>query len=420
MTRLLLGLNSPTPNGIDRVDLCFARHYLGSPQYRRTAIVLNRLRPWCIEPDAAMAVLAQVEGHWRENVDTGDDSTFHLVRNAIISRPSGGGGKTHAKRVVSRPAGRSRYMTKAAWTLLSQLPRALFSAVPDNGVFFHTTHFPSSLMFKWLQNRPHMRAVFFIHDLLPIKFPEFFTEHNQQAHRRSLDVLVRYGSGVIVNSQEVRNEIQRFLEKNGKLDFPILVAPIPADATFSMRGPVDAELAAHPYFVVCGTIEPRKNHLMLLNVWRELVRQDGANAPKLIVIGKRGWKNENVVDILERSTAMESHVVEVSGLSTAAMKHIVANARALLVPSFVEGYCLPMVEALALGTPVIASDIAVFRDIGKDRCAYLSPIDGLGWLDTVRSYSERSTWKAEAQEPGGQPTLPEYFARIDRFLCTLP
>ncbi len=69
-----------------------------------------------------------------------------------------------------------------------------------------------------------------------------------------------------------------------------------------------------PYFVVCSTIEPRKNHLLLLHVWRELVRRDGADAPKLVIVGSRGWKFEAVAALLDRSPALRGHVVEVSGL----------------------------------------------------------------------------------------------------------
>ena len=56
-----------------------------------------------------------------------------------------------------------------------------------------------------------------------------------------------------------------------------------------------------PYFVVLGTIEPRKNHNLLFRVWRKLVEDMGDRAPRLVLIGRRGWECENAVDILERS-----------------------------------------------------------------------------------------------------------------------
>ena len=120
---------------------------------------------------------------------------------------------------------------------------------------------------------------------------------------------------------------------------------------------VDRDLAASPYFVVLGTIEPRKNHLLLLNIWRRLAEQQ-RSPPKLVIIGTRGWENEQVLDVLDRSVLVRPHVVEGSGMGDRGLMRLLANARALLMPSFAEGYGLPVVEALSLGTPVVASDIA--------------------------------------------------------------
>ncbi|WP_163778702.1 glycosyltransferase family 4 protein, partial [Proteus mirabilis] len=71
-----------------------------------------------------------------------------------------------------------------------------------------------------------------------------------------------------------------------------------------------------PTFVACGTIEPRKNHLLLLHLWRALAERLGAATPRLVLVGRRGWEAENIVDMLERCPAIREHVVEVSGLST--------------------------------------------------------------------------------------------------------
>jgi hypothetical protein len=70
-------------------------------------------------------------------------------------------------------------------------------------------------------------------------------------------------------------------------------------------------LAGLPYFVICSTIEPRKNHLLILQVWRELVQREGAGAPKLVIVGGRGWKFEAVAALLDRSPVLRGHVIEV-------------------------------------------------------------------------------------------------------------
>ncbi len=172
--------------------------------------------------------------------------------------------------------------------------------------------------------------------------------------------------------------------------------------------------------MVCGAIEPRKNHALLLNVWRELVRGQGATAPKLVVAGSR-WRTSPVVAAaLERSEALRDHVIEISGLSTPALQRLVANARALLMPSFVEGFGLPIVEALACGTPVIASDLAAHREAGGSHATYLSPIDGVGWLAAIRAHARGDGERLRASLVAYRPwTWADYFRRIEPFIVAL-
>jgi glycosyltransferase involved in cell wall biosynthesis len=158
-------------------------------------------------------------------------------------------------------------------------------------------------------------------------------------------------------------------------------------------------------------------------VWRELVARDGATAPKLVLIGSRGWENENAVDLLQRCPSISNHVIEAAGLSTPCLKRLLDGARALLMPTFAEGYGLPVAEALAANVPVIAADIAVFRETGGGRIIAISPIDGEGWLEAVRALArcsrpERQTFGA-ASESHEAIAGANYFAKVSGFLETL-
>jgi glycosyltransferase involved in cell wall biosynthesis len=158
---------------------------------------------------------------------------------------------------------------------------------------------------------------------------------------------------------------------------------LPPSAAFAARRDraADAEPApAPPYFVAVGTLEPRKNHLMLLHVWREMAETLGPATPRLVLVGARGWDCENVLDLLERCDRLRTSVAWVDHLATPALRDLLEGATALLMPSFAEGFGLPVVEALAAGTPVLASDIPVFRGLAMPGVALLDPLDGLAWL----------------------------------------
>jgi glycosyltransferase involved in cell wall biosynthesis len=161
---------------------------------------------------------------------------------------------------------------------------------------------------------------------------------------------------------------------------------------------------------------------MLLHVWRELARRGGP-APRLILIGSRGWENENVVDLLERCDGIRGHVFEAQGLSTPSVKKLLDGACALLMPSFAEGCGLPIVEALAAHAPVIASDIPAFQEIGDGRIVALSPIDGEKWLETIRAFASPDSPQrraAQALVGGHEPaSWDRYFGGIEEFLESL-
>ena len=76
---------------------------------------------------------------------------------------------------------------------------------------------------------------------------------------------------------------------------------------------------------------------------------------------------------------------------------MIAGARALLLPSFAEGYGLPVPEALAMGVPVIASDLPALRQAGGRAPDYLDPLDGLGWIAAIRDYATPDSPRRAAQ-----------------------
>ncbi len=177
-----------------------------------------------------------------------------------------------------------------------------------------------------------------------------------------------------------------------------------------------------PYFLMIGTIEPRKNHLLILNIWRELAAR-GGHVPKLILVGKRGWMNEHILHVLDQASTLYPHVAEVSGLGNASLKKLIVNARAVLMPSHAEGFGLPVVDALSAGTPVIASDIPALREASNGKAIFRHPIDAAGWLTAIQQLSDSANSLAKEARASAAAfqatTASEYFAEVKSFLCGL-
>jgi glycosyltransferase involved in cell wall biosynthesis len=422
ITRLATRVMNRTPNGIDRIDFAFAQHFINPAHGDRSGMMMTLLGPRLITAGGARDVVNGISGHWGEDEAPDHDESYRRVvawiGNGTLKRSA-------AEHIARRRTGRANNVLRWIGEHGFPLGRSPIDAVPRGAVYLNVSQFPLwvSRYFHWMNRRPDIKPVFFIHDLLPIETPEYFRKGEYERHLRRLQNLARFGAAAIVTTQVVRTALESHLKQLGRLSMPILVAPIPAAPIFSRREALDPNLEGHPYFVVCGTIEPRKNHLMLLHVWRELVRRDGAAAPKLVLIGNRGWENENVVDLLERCQAISTHVIEVSGLSTPSFKRLLDGARALLMPSFAEGYGLPVAEALAADVPVIASDLQVFKETGGERITAISPIDGEKWLATIRDFtraaSPQSPEVLTGRETQDRPNWEGYFAKIESFLASL-
>ncbi len=250
-----------------------------------------------------------------------------------------------------------------------------------------------------------------VHDVIPLSHPEFARPQGAEDHRKRVRTIDSYASGIIGNSQAtleaLRPHLRRPLEER-----VVRVAHFGADAPDPFASEAQA-VPDRPYFVYISTIEPRKNHLLLLNIWRRLIEEMGDAAPVLVLIGRRGWENENVIDMLERGELLRGHVIEAGQVTDAQMQALVAGARAMLMPSFAEGFGMPVVEALSAGVPVICSDILAHREVGGDAPDYIDPLDGIGWLRAICAYATPRSLPRQAQlariGAWRAPTWRDYF-----------
>jgi glycosyltransferase involved in cell wall biosynthesis len=230
------------------------------------------------------------------------------------------------------------------------------------------------------------------------------------------------GHAILVNSQATRNALTSFAETEQLRQPPVEVAGLASGISPEYRNPTAPPLNK-PYFIMLGTIEPRKNHLRMLEIWRDWEQHEEGPRPHLLIIGQRGWECENVVDMLERCVTIQPWVHEMGRCSDLELVQHLRHAQALLMPSFVEGYGMPLIEALALGLPVIASNLGVFRDIAGEIPDYLDPLDGIGWRRTIADYctpgSQRRTEQLNRIKHFQAPSWDNHYSIIERFLAHL-
>ncbi len=419
LTHLVSRLPKLTSTGIDRIDLAYAAHFT-EPGGMTAGLHYGFWRPHLFSVEQARELVGLSRSLWLPEAGDAPRSTFSAVLKWLATAPHPGLQRpdlhlrwpytSHAKRRLHQYRGRILNNTSLS--------------VPDHAIYLNVAQhlFEHPIFFQWLKRRDDLCKVFMIHDLLPVDYPEFFFSASLSIFRRRLATAFLHADAFVVSTHAVERRLEQELCRQGSRLRPIHVQPFPSPLEAKEPAPDSAGLArGHPYFVMLATVEPRKNHLLLLHAWRDLVVHD-PQAPRLVMVGARGWEYEQVADILDRSSALRGHILEIRGLSSPDLVDLLRGARALLMPSFDEGYGLPLVEALSIGTPVVASDIAVFREVTQGRATFLSPLNGEAWGQVIKRLTNDEDYgaakRAEAKH-FAPPTWTGYFSALDSFLASL-
>ena len=210
-----------------------------------------------------------------------------------------------------------------------------------------------------------------IHALIPLVHPEWFSNPNtivffEEVLRES----AQKADKVIADSHSTKDDILHFYEIDECKVEVVHLAPNPL---FSKPPDVEGPSkilpfsTGRPYFLSVSTFEPRKNLVRTIKAYEVFRNQDKSIDPLLILVGKKGWKSEELNEALERSQYKESIVIT-GFVDDKTLISIYQNSLAFLYPSLYEGFGLPVLEAMACGTPVITSDCSSLIEIAKD-CA---------------------------------------------------
>lgn len=214
------------------------------------------------------------------------------------------------------------------------------------------------------------RLWFLLHDVLPLSHPHWFTCASGVKYRRWLRTCASLADGFLCVSPVVAEQLDDLLRVRYGLTQPPRISTISLGSTITPDD-LHPDLAALPLIsgltretftraaLVVGTLEPRKGHDGLLDAF-DLCWKKGEDIP-LVLIGRPGWGTARLQRRLRRHPARGTLLFWLDGVEDAALLAAYDACRMVIVPSLAEGYGLPLDEALAMGAPVLARDIPVFR-----------------------------------------------------------
>ena len=223
-----------------------------------------------------------------------------------------------------------------------------------------------------------------VHDIIPIRYPQFFDSLRINVLTKHINDMTDYSDGFICASKNSADELKNYLKKrqlskNGceLIKKPIdyfyqgnNFAEIKDISGLSIRSDIKNILKNKNAFLMVGTVEPRKNHIFVLDIFEKLW-ENGFEA-HLIIIGAIGWNCDNIIKRFQNSKYLDSYLFVYHDINDAELDYLYKNSKALIIPSIAEGFGFPLVEAAQNNINVFASDIPVFREIGGDYPVYFS------------------------------------------------
>lgn len=260
---------------------------------------------------------------------------------------------------------------------------------------------------SWLYPALRQRGVLiatFVHDIIPINEPQYCYPDTVCQFMNYTGAVLSWADGIFVSTQATAHVVQALQDRVGSPAIPISVTGLGADfAKTATKGEVSPDVMRQvrgkPYILLVSTLEPRKNHRVLLDAFEQGVFDTGA---LLVFAGRVGWGVEDLQKRIRSHPLLGKQLFHFSGQNDATIDYLYRHAFLTAYPSFDEGFGLPIIESLERGVPVVASRRAVLEEVGKEYCMYCDPDSPAEWAELfsrlLRNPAEITAWRNRLRE----------------------
>ncbi|HEY3768611.1 MAG TPA: glycosyltransferase family 1 protein [Candidatus Angelobacter sp.] len=248
-------------------------------------------------------------------------------------------------------------------------------------------------------------AVCTIHDVTPLTMPTHSGKVTA-GQRIFFQGCARLSRAIITSSECSKKDIVALLgvaeEKitviHDACDHAVFnTMPVDSEASKALRGWLDIQ---KPYVIHHGTIQPRKNLKRLIEAFRLMLARDGNLDFDLVLVGQMGWASEDVTNAARNESGSRGRVIFAGMLTDADLAMLLKGASLAVMPSLYEGFCLPMVEAMACGVPTIASGTSCLPEISGQVLQYFDPLSIVDMAACIRSVLVDSNLSQRLREAG--------------------
>ncbi len=229
------------------------------------------------------------------------------------------------------------------------------------------------------------------YDMIPSFLPEHCDANLVVGFNAAVAGILRYADHVFAISNYSVGDFVKFAHRCGVAVPPLSVIPMGGTIDYNETAgeretllsraddrSLDGFFRRHRLgeFVLCvGTLESRKNHAYLYQVWKRLTEANGANTPKLVLVGRLGWHIELFQRFLRTSNSLNGRIVHITEVSDRELQELYRRALFTVFPSLYEGWGLPVGESLDYGKLPVASGVTSMPEVGLDWALYIDPFN---------------------------------------------
>ncbi|MHC1772670.1 MAG: glycosyltransferase family 4 protein [Flexilinea sp.] len=252
-----------------------------------------------------------------------------------------------------------------------------------------TNRLRRSFLLPVLKNH-NVWVISYLYDLIPITHPQFmdatavlYFSNHLAAHLKYADMFAASAQSTLMEL----NSIQDRLGINHKKSIAVHLGSDFSKKEYLSTEKVDpiAERiqSKGPYILCVATIEVRKNHQIILDAFDQKLQKFGV---QLVFVGRRGWLVEDLLNRIDKHPQKNKSFYFLEGMNDATIDYLYQHAFLSVSASTIEGFGLPLIESIMRGTPVLAADIPVFREVGGEYCDYFDPADADDLAEKVKYF----------------------------------
>lgn len=230
------------------------------------------------------------------------------------------------------------------------------------------------------------------YDLIPIYDSGHVAEVEHNRFRKYIDDTLFIADIGFAISEHTKRDLNRYIENEGIPSLPIHVIRLGDDiVTKNDKSEPVKDLSKEEYILVVGTLEVRKNHVLIYYALK-LLADKGLKLPHVVIAGKPGWLTEDIQYQFKHDPDLRNKITILSDITDSELDWLYKNCKFTLYPSFYEGWGLPVAESLQYGKPCIASNSSSIPEVAGVLLDYHSPFDSTELAKLIDLYFNNSKY----------------------------